>query len=178
MEIRTEPSILNVDINVNVCPCCNNRLQQEIRSGKYLIGDECGYCRYFDRPFCVYGGNIASSHYGGCSCKYGKKDYLYISCKKCLSPKCRKCGVKQHCSGSSGGCNNIICSNCEDFVSRWNSSPKEKLNTYGIIKLRKLAKNKEIKFSRLKKQALIDVLNDNLQDKDFLFLKSLGKQAL
>ena len=69
MEIRTEPHTLKVNSNIIThCSCCNSILQQEIKSGKYLIGDECGYCRYLDRPFggC---GNTASSHYGSCSCE-------------------------------------------------------------------------------------------------------------
>jgi len=128
MEIRTEPWALKVDRHDNVCPCCSNALQQETKSGSYLIY-ECGYCRYLDRPFggC---GSTAETHYGGCSCEYGNKDYLYISCNHCLTPTCLRCGDKQHCSGN--GCNKIICTKCvnnEKFTKNWNtSSPQEKLN--------------------------------------------------
>jgi hypothetical protein len=169
MEIRTEPYTLKFDSNINVCPCCNSILQKEIKSGKYLIGSECGYCRYLDRPFggC---GNTASSHYGGCSCEYGEKDYLYISCKKCLFPKCIKCGDKCYCKGDD--CNNIICRKCiktTEFNNKWNTStPQEKLNTYAIKKLQILAKNKKIKgFSKYKKNELINILIPLVSNEDF-----------
>jgi hypothetical protein len=169
MEIRTEQYTLKFDSNSNVCLCCNNKLHKEIKRGNYLIGNECGYCGYSDRPFggC---GNTASSHYGGCSCEYGEKNYLYISCKKCLSPSCVKCGCKCYCSGE--GCNEIICSNClktENFNNNWNkSTPAEKLNMYGIKKLQILAKNKEIKgFSKYNKMDLINILQPFVNEKDF-----------
>ncbi len=169
MDIRTEPSILNVDANVSSCPCCSNILQKDIKIGKYQIGDDCGYCRYLDRPFggC---GNTASVHYGDCSCEYGEKKYLYITCKKCLYPECVKCGVKCCCSGT--GCNEIICWKCiksEVFNTRWNdSSPQDKLTMYGIAKLRTLAKNKKIKgFSKYNKQELIYKLQSLVNENDF-----------
>jgi hypothetical protein len=50
MEIRAEPYNLQIkDNNVEICPCCDTILQRNIRKGNYLI-DECGYCRYLDRP--------------------------------------------------------------------------------------------------------------------------------
>ena len=176
MEIRREPYILytlKVDSNNNACPCCNNILHKKIKRGKYLIGGECSNCRYYDnyldRPFggC---GNTASSHYGDCSCEYGEKDYLYISCKKCLSPSCVKCGNKCFCEGK--GCNEIICRKCiekEKFNSEWNKlTPPEKLKLYGIQKLKILAKNKKIKgFSKYKKTELIDILIPLVNKKDF-----------
>ena len=168
MEIRREPYSLKVDSNSNDCLCCNNKLDKEIKRGKYLI-DECGYCRYSDRPFggC---GNTASSHYGGCSCEYGEKDYLYMTCKNCLSPNCVNCGAKCHCMGE--GCNEIICRNClekEKFNNNWKkSTPANKLNMYGIKKLKILAKNKEIKsFQNIKKMELINILGPLVNEKDF-----------
>ncbi len=88
MDIRIEPFILKVDKSTKYCPCCGGVLLKEIKLGEYLIR-ECGYCRYLDRPF-AFCGNTASNHYGGCECNYGEKEFIYITCKKCISPKCNK----------------------------------------------------------------------------------------
>ena len=96
MEICSEPYNLQIkDINVVKCPCCDMILQQNIRKKNYLIR-ECSYCRYLDRPFggC---GNTAETHYNGCSCEYGEKDYLYITCEKCKSLKCILCKTPLNC---------------------------------------------------------------------------------
>ena len=169
MEIRIEPYTIKVDSESNVCHCCNSLLHKEIKRGIYLIGDECGYCRYLDRPFggC---GNTASSHYDGCSCEYGQKEFLYISCKKCSSPSCVKCGGKCYCSGE--GCNEIICSECIEkatFIKNWNkSTPTDKLDMYGLKKLRILAKSKHIKgFSKYRRTELIDMLKPFVNGHDF-----------
>jgi hypothetical protein len=169
MEIMSEPFNIKVNSEDTICPCCNSLLQKEIRDGEYLIGDECRYCRYLDRPFggC---GNTALSHYGGCECVYGNKDYLYISCQKCLYPTCVKCEDKCKCIGN--GCNNIVCKKCIEkttFNNKWNTSTlQEKLYMYGIKKLQLLAKNKKIKgFSKYKKSELICILIPVINEKDF-----------
>jgi hypothetical protein len=174
MEIITNPHTLKVDSNSNACNCCNNILDKEIKRGRYLI-DECGNCRYLDRPFAGCGRATHHSNYDdGCSCEYGEKDYLYITCKKCLSPNCVKCGAKCDCMGKGcneiicinclspncvkcgakfrcmgEGCNEIICINClekEKFNNDWKKmTPTEKLHVYGVKKLKILAKNKKIK---------------------------------
>ena len=173
MNITIEPHILKVDSNSNVCPCCNNILHKEIKLKCVKIGNECSNCRaydnYLDRPFggC---GNTAISHYGDCSCEYSEEEYLYITCKKCLSPTCIKCGTKCFCEGN--GCNEIVCRKCienDKFNSNWKkSTPEQKLEFYGIKKLKILAKNKKIKgFSKYKKNELIDILIPLVTENDF-----------
>ena len=160
MEIRREPYNLQINDNSDIlCPCCNNILIKEIKKGNYLIDYECGYCRYLDRPFggC---GNTATAHYGECSCKYGEKDYIYVICENCKSPKCIKC--KQLISCCNKNCGLVICVKCDDEKTKFNNNwkttlPKEKLHLYGIKKLVVLAKNKKIKgYSKNKKHELIN----------------------
>ena len=142
MEIRYEPFNLQInDITLVKCPCCDIILQQDIRKGNYLIS-ECGYCRYLDRPFggC---GNTAESHYGGCSCKYGEKDYLYMTCEKCKSSKCIECNTRLNCCNKNCAIP-TRCFNCRkkyEFNNKWNNTTsQEKLYLYGIEKLKILAK--------------------------------------
>jgi hypothetical protein len=108
MDIRCEPNELLInDKNIINCTICNNLLIKEIKEGSYLIND-CNYCRYSDRPF-VMGSSSLYNHYPeGCTCEYGKKDFLYIICKICKFPKCSKCGTK---------INNCIseCNNCKKY---------------------------------------------------------------
>jgi hypothetical protein len=186
MDFRTEPVNLQIkDINVDICPCCNMILQQNIRKGCYLIR-ECGYCRYLDRPFggC---GNRAKTHYGGeCSCEYGEKDYLYISCEKCKYLKCIDCKEPLSCRNENCAIP-IRCFQCckkYEFNNKWknttpqqklefnnkweNTTPQQKLELYGIQKLKILAKNKKIKgFSKYKKQELINILLHLVDETDF-----------
>jgi len=170
MDIRVEPYNLKInDIIDDICPCCGVILQQNIRKGKYLIR-ECGYCRYLDRPF-GFCGNTAQSHYGGCSCEYEEKDYLYITCEKCKSLKCIDCKTSLSC------CNKNCriptrCFHCckkHEFNNKWkNTTPQEKLQLYGIEKLKILAKYKKInRFSKYKKQELINILSPLVNENDF-----------
>jgi hypothetical protein len=191
MEIRTEPYDLPINSSIITnCPCCNDILQQKIKNTFYLIDGECGHCRYLDRPF----GGCGNTD-GGCECEYGNKDYLYIICNKCLSPKCVKCGNNVRCKGDDcnkiicddclspkcvkcgnnvrgDDCNKIICRKCvesEEFNNKWNkSTPQEKLNVYGIKKLKILAKYKKIKgFSKYNKEELIRLLSQCVSKADF-----------
>jgi hypothetical protein len=67
------------------------------------------------------------------------------------------------------------CNNCKKildknkFNEKWNiSTPIEKLNMYGIIKLKKLAKIKNLKgYSRYNKNELIEKLKLLVNDNDF-----------
>jgi hypothetical protein len=161
MEIRCEPyELLINDKNIINCIICNNLL---IKEGSYLIND-CGYCRYSDRPFVIGSSSLYNHYPEGCTCEYGKKEFLYIICNICKFPKCNKCGIK---------INNCIskCNNCEKnkFNEKWNiSNPIEKLNMYGIIKLKKLAKMKNLKgYSKYNKNELIEKLKLLVNDNDF-----------
>jgi len=170
MEILKEPYNLQIDDNdISICGCCKNNLIKEVKKGNCLIGNECGYCRYLDRPFggC---GNTATAHYGGCSCIYGKKDYMYISCETCKSPKCSKCKNSVYCYNNN--CSSVICHRCNkktEFNNKWKvSTPQQKLELYGTTKLKKLAKNKKIKgYSKCKKRELINMLLSLVNDNDF-----------
>jgi hypothetical protein len=171
MDNRFEPYDLQIkDITVDTCPCCNMILQRNIRKGRYLIGGECSYCRYLDRPFggC---GNTATAHYGGCSCQYGEKDFLYITCENCKSAKCIDCQTPIRCYNKNCAIPTRCC-DCRkkyEFIITWkNATPQEKLNLYGIKKLQILAKNKKIKgFSKYKKQEIIDILSTLVNENDF-----------
>jgi hypothetical protein len=173
MEIISEPYNLNLTNEQDRCQCCDLILEKEIKKGNYLIGNECGYCRYLDRPFggC---GNTALSHYGGCTCEYtceyGEKDYIYISCKNCKEPKCLKCKTKLNCCNNN--CNKIICNSCENkikFNNVWKTkTPQEKLKLYGSEKLKILAKKKNIKgYSKYNKDELFTVLAELVDENDF-----------
>jgi hypothetical protein len=170
MEIRAEPYNLQIkDNNVEICPCCDTILQRNIRKGNYLI-DECGYCRYLDRPFggC---GNTAETHYGGCSCEYGEKDYLYITCEKCKSSKCIECKITLVCLNKNCAISTRCFDCCKkyEFNNKWkNTTPQEKLHLYGSEKLKILAKNKKIKgYSKYKKHELINILSPFVNENDF-----------
>ena len=68
--------------------------------------------------------------------------------------------------------NNILCDVCDKkikFNNKWDkSTPNDKLLTYGIEKLRILAKQKNIKGrSKMNKQELINSLTNNVLDSDF-----------
>ena len=169
MEIRIEPYNLQIKDDSNICPCCSNAVIKTVKKEKGLIGSECGYCRYLDRPFggC---GNTAINCYGGCSCQYGEQDYMYITCENCKSPKCMKCKSNMNCRNEK--CGSVVCSSCieqKQFTNIWkSSSPEEKLYLYGIQKLKILAKNKKIKtYSIYNKNELIDLLIPLVNENDF-----------
>jgi hypothetical protein len=170
MEFRVEPYSLKIkDINIEICPCCDMILQQNIRKGNYLIR-ECGYCRYLDRPFggC---GNTALTHYGGCSCEYGEKEFLYITCERCKSLKCIDCKTVLSCRNKNCSIPTrcIDCCKKHEFNNKWNNTTaQEKLNFYGTTKLKILAKNKNIKgYSKYKKDELINILSPLVNKNDF-----------
>ena len=168
MEIRTIPYNLHKIDSIN-CNCCNFILQKIISKGQYLIV-ECGYCRYSDRAFATYSSSWQQHYPNGCTCTYGEKDFLYISCENCNSPTCIKCKNVSKCCNTN--CSSLICSTCIEknkFSNNWKSStPKEKLNFYGIEKLKILAKYKNIKgYSKHKKNELIKILSDLVNNDDF-----------
>jgi hypothetical protein len=168
MEIRCEPyELLINDKNIINCIICNNLLIKEIKEGSYLIND-CGYCRYSDRPFVIGSSSLYNHYPEGCTCEYGKKEFLYIICNICKFPKCNKCGIKiNNCISKCNNCEKILEKN--KFNEKWNiSNPIEKLNMYGIIKLKKIAKMKNLKgYSKYNKNELIEKLKLLVNDNDF-----------
>ena len=115
------------------------------------------------RPFC--------HSQGTCYCEYIDKEILFITCNNCNNPKCQNCNIPI----STNAINNKYCKSCieinkkEEFKNKWIiSSVEEKLSFYGIEKLKKLAKIKEIKgFSKLSKRELYDKLKNIVSDTDF-----------
>ena len=173
MEIRTDPSFLKLDnINIINCPYCDELLHKEVKEGKYLI-NECGYCRYSDRPFTIGSSSLNQHYSNGCSCEYSKQNYMYIICNNCLNPKCNNCDNKLTIGYTYEP--NRLCSTCiniqnkDKFNNKWYSStPHEKLNLYGIIKLKILAKNKNIKgYSKYTKKELVEQLIPLVNENDF-----------
>lgn len=174
MEIRKDPYFLEIkDKDITLCPRCNYLLNKEIKKGKCLI-NECGYCRYSDRPFVCMSSSWQQHFPDGCTCVYEEQDILFVSCVNCLNPKCIKCNNSIVISCDID-LTKTICLSCEnkikkqEFNNNWKkSSLEEKLNFYGIEKLKKLAKNKNIKgFSKLNKQELKEKLCPIINDKDF-----------
>jgi hypothetical protein len=171
MEIRFEPYNLQInDTNSVMCPCCNSILQKEIRKGNYLINGECRYCRYSERSFVTYSSSWQKNYPDGCTCEYSEKNYLYIICENCKSPKCLKCKNQLNCCNKN--CGSVICSKCVEkmeFNNIWKiTTPQEKLHLYGYEKLKILAKNKKIKgYSKYKKDELINVLSSLVNENDF-----------
>ncbi len=164
-QIKTEPHNLCIkNRDISICPCCQTELEHVIKSGKYC--NECGYCRYGDRPFGMCGNSREGIYPEGCTCEYGEKDFLFIICATCSNSKCRICKKSVRCEGED--CNNIICSDCH-FKMRWQkATPCEKLEFHGVDKLKLLAKNKGIRcYSKLSKSDLVQLLKPIVIAMDF-----------
>jgi hypothetical protein len=169
MEVISEPATIIVDKDTILCPCCNLKLLKKTETRRVNISGECSHCS-FDKPFGW------SNPYDRCSCEYADQEYLLVTCEKCLSPSCVKCGKSCDCEGK--GCNKILCTKCikdREFSINWKkSSPAEKLNFYGIGKLKLLAEMKKIKdFEKYNKQEIIDILSPLVSEKDFPIRKIL-----
>ena len=174
MEIRTEPYFLEIqNIETLNCPRCNDVLVKQIKHGKYLINGECSYCTYQDRPFATASPNWHHRFPDGCTCEYSEKEFMYVTCNSCLNPKCMLC--KNYLDDSNKYKSDKICSICrekqrkEEFNKKWKTlSIKDKLELYGIKKLRLLAKKKNIKgYSKHNKNDLIKILFPYVGDNDF-----------
>lgn len=171
MEIRTDPPSLRVkDANSIICPCCQNTLTYEIVRKRYFI--ECGLCIYSDRPF---GG--LSPQLGECDCKWSEseKDFLYIRCFHCKTTTCKKCKKPLACDNEK--CGSVVCSDCvekQGFNRLWKTkTPQEKLEFYGMTKLKVLAKIKNVQgYSKYKKHELITSLSPLVTDDDFPIKKT------
>lgn len=168
MKVRCEPFILEIkDKDIMYCPCCNNSLIKSVNKGHQLKGgEECRYCRYSDRPFAYCSSSWQNHFPNGCYCEWEEIEYINIKCIKCNDIKCIKCNENIECKMTN--CNKAFCSNCE-FSSKWKlSTPQEKLELYGIQKLKLLAKKKNIKgFSKLCKDDLIISLSNVVDNNDF-----------
>lgn len=185
MEYHVVPYNLEIkDSETGNCPCCCMVLHREVRMLKYQIW-ECSYCRYQDRPF-VYCSNAAEKLYGKCSCEYGEKEFMCITCEICRCPTCVTCGNKKKCSNNNCSiptqcfectkkqdrqdCHTVKKQTCSpEFKTKWkNSTPQEKLNFYGTAKLKILAKNKGVKgYSKHNKSELIKILSHIVGNEDF-----------
>lgn len=168
MPIISQPYRLGVKNDDISCPCCHTQLEKEVKLGTYR--SECGYCRYGDRPFGMCGKSREYQYPNGCYCEFEQRELMYITCKKCHEPRCIKCQKQFNCSVDN--CSSQLCNNCLDkqrFDEMWKTStPVDKLEVYGILKLRILAKQKNIKgLSRLKKDELISVLSPLVKESDF-----------
>lgn len=170
MENRFDPYNLQIkDTNSSTCPCCNSILQKEIRKGKYLINGECGYCRYSEKSFATYSSSWQQHYPNGCTCEYNEKDFLYITCKNCKSPKCFKCKKQLSCCNQN--CSSVLCSKCLEQIKFYNiwktTKPQEKLHLYGYEKLKILAINKKIFKKKYNKDELISILSSLVNENDF-----------
>ena len=172
MEVRCDNPQIKAESEV--CPCCQGVLEKEVRSGSYLI-KKCSNCRNNDRDYPW--GNTGGTWWAErsfsdetCSCTYGEKDFLYISCENCKSPKCIKCKTPLRCCNKR--CGFEMCPPCistAEFKHAWKtSSPQEKLNLYGTEKLKILAKKKGLRgYSKYKKNELVQTLAPLVSESDF-----------
>ena len=170
--IRTSPYCLNIsNEDAENCPCCKDVLIKSIKKGQRMTGFECGYCRYLDRPFgCC--GNSAENQYGGCYCKYEDCEYIEMICYTCEKGKlCEDCSEIVKCCNANCSAP-LKCKKCTDkinFKAEWRtSSPHEKVEYYGVAKLRLLARYKKLKNrSKMNKYDLIKALSPLVDKDDF-----------
>jgi hypothetical protein len=144
---KLENYINNIDIED--CPICKIKL---IKYKQKKLIDECYECRYDDRPFAM-----CRTNRGECICSYEETGIMIIKCLNCEKNMIDKI-------------NHIIKINKKiEFNTGFkNKTIKEKLETYGIIKLKILAKNKNIlKISKLNKNELIELLIPKTTNNDF-----------
>ena len=85
MEIRKDPYFLEIkDKDITLCPRCNYLLNKEIKKGRCLI-NECGYCRYSDRPFVCMSSSWQQDFPDGFSDEFmesGVLGKLYFMCNR------------------------------------------------------------------------------------------------
>ncbi len=135
-----------------MCPICNTILQKkEVNIRKC---DECYECIQDDRPF-----NFGRKNKGECSCKLYDNNIIEITCHKCIEDKIKE---KQEQNADDKEHEYML------FLAKWNSGIKGKLSCYGLKKLQKLAKHKEMKgYSILSKDQLIIQLEKVVNNTDF-----------
>ena len=171
-KIISIPSSIKInDANIINCPYCNELLVKEVKTKSDLI-DKCTDC--FDRdksdfPSQSYSYDDHINRNVPCKCEYELKDVLYITCQKCIHPKCISC---------DNLINNLSVKNCNECIKKQNKSEfnanfststiEEKLKLHGIKKLNILAKKKNIpSYSTFNKATLITKLIPLTHHNDF-----------
>lgn len=145
-------TLKNISTTVVDCPVCNSTLQKKNITERKL--DECYECIQDDRPF-----NYGRANKGYCSCTYRDADILEITCLKC---------VENEASKISKMINDEAEHDHMLFLSTWHRGVRGKLSCYGIKKLQKLARHKELKgYSKLNKEQLINSLEKITKETDF-----------
>lgn len=161
MEICVKPWNLKVNITSVKCQCCGDKLKRSIDKCLVTIR-ECSNCHRSMRPF--------NGYCGPCYCTTGHRNCINMSCERCISPKCTDCNILISCNETNCSIERRCydCNKKYKFKILWSGSPEQKLKSYGIIKLKILAKNKNIKkYSKFTKQQLYDLLLPLVCDNDF-----------
>jgi hypothetical protein len=101
----------------------------------------------------------------------GYQNCIKMSCERCISPKCTDCNKLISCNETncSVGRRCYDCNKKHNFKTLWKlGSLEQKLKSHGIIKLKILAKNKNIKnYSKFTKHQLLNILSPLLCINDF-----------
>ena len=186
-KIISDPETLKItNKDIEYCPICNNLLIKTIEK-RCVYERKCDECSYNDRPF-----GYNRSNKGPCTCIREYQNCLIVMCNDCLLPRCSSCNKKLNSNRISQSyvCNDClpkcilcntpfigkhICVECQErqekilFNQKWKkSTPQEKLQFYGLEKLKILAKNKGIKnISRYNNCYLLNTLIPIVNDSDF-----------
>jgi hypothetical protein len=183
-QILVFPDFLNgVNEKTILCPKCNSTINSEIKMERRCVL-ECDTCSYKDRPF----GYVRSQYWNEpCTCIWKDVKILYLKCNKCMICKCTKCSSDiVYSEYKNGDFREKICNTCKtefnmkiqkeneliakkEFSEKWKTMTiHDKLNLYGIVKLKILAKNKNIKsIYKYNKQSLIEILTPITSNSDF-----------
>jgi hypothetical protein len=154
------------------CNQCSFKLTRSIIKERRLI-QECYSCksydRYTDRPFAL---GASRDNFGECDCVYKTIDVLEIKCEECLKEKWVKCLIcKKFLEKKIGKVEDKNCYKCQSEIEKEifnNKTAQEKLKYYGIVKLKQLAKKKEIKnYSKYNKNELLVELSKIVNNNDF-----------
>ena len=155
------------------CDNCNNTLEKQLITKNIMVyNGECSHCSG-DRVFSL----------GGCGndCKknnrYEDKLCTILNCDKCEHASCDMCKCKTR-NYTVKRCNSCIDKkeyykekerlNPGEFSNKWNGSIEDKLNCYGIAKLKILATKKGITtYDNMRKKTLIKALTSITTESDF-----------
>jgi hypothetical protein len=163
--------IIDIEVEIPICNNCNICLK--CKENIFNINDE-----YSDHDFCKINNsylhrecykeytkpNDDTKYYSFCGLtnKWELRG-IYVICNICQN----KYEQSMHDTKPTNMCKE--CKEKIEFNNKWNkTSPQEKLNIHGIIKLKKLAKNKNLKgYSKYKKSELINKLKPLVIESDF-----------